>query len=479
MGTDLRTRGARGLVQQLRKLGKRLSGLQFRTTLLLATTVLAASGLSGALYLRSTTGIVLSNTRERSRELAQALAISASDHFVNRDTATLARIAEGTLYTGDVRYVLFTDVSGHVLSSYQQGTGNITEFFLDGTDQVSVEPIDVPRVLANRNGDLRVDIVYPVRLPLPPDVAPSTPTPTVGYVRLGLSLGKTQAALAALANNVIGLSLLITLLMVPLGYQIVRNVIRPLRQIREAASSIARNEPEVRVSLRRNDEIGELAESFNVMADQIATTHKKLTQLNIELEDRVFKRTQALEDANQRLREMAARDSLTGLYNRRHFNDLLNQLFAESSRYDTNLTCVMIDLDNFKHVNDSLGHQAGDDLLRLTSNVIQRSVREADVPIRYGGDEFCVLMPQTSPDEARTSAERILESFLADVERDMPSASIATLSIGLASRQGREPRSADALVQLADEALYLAKAGGKNRITVVQPVGDVSFGHGI
>lgn len=449
-----------------------MSGLQFRTTLILTTTVLAASGLTGALYLRSTTGIVLNQTRTRTRDLAKALALASVNDIQERNNVSLVRTAEGMLLDTDVCYVLFTDVSGHVIASYQQGTGNITPFLLKDTQHISVEPIDEPRIMVHREYGSRVDVVYPVRMQSEGQLKIDAPAPTIGYVRLGLNLTDTEAALGMLVNNVISLSILITLLMVPLGYQIVRNVVGPLKNIREAARSIARNEPDVRVNLKRSDEIGELAESFNAMADQISATHKKMMLLNLELEERVLKRTQALEDANLRLREMAARDSLTGLYNRRHFNDLLGQLFAESSRYETNLTCVMIDLDNFKQVNDSLGHQAGDDLLRLTSNVIQRSIRESDVPIRYGGDEFCVLMPQTAPAEARASAERILDAFCRDVERDMPSASVATLSIGLASRQGREPQSADALVQLADEALYLAKAGGKNRITVVQPVCD-------
>ncbi len=453
-------------------------GLQSRTTLILTTTVLAATGLTGAMFLRASTGLVIDNTRARSRDLAQALALAAANDLVNRDAESLIRVSEGMLLGSDICYVLFTDVAGNVLASYQHGAGNITPFLLQDTRQISVEPIDEPRVMVHRTYGTRVDVVYPVRLPSA-SLDENMPAPTVGYVRLGVSLKDAEASLARLSNSAIGMSVLITILMVPLGYQIVRNVVSPLHKLRDAAGAIARNDPGVRVKLGRNDEIGELADSFNAMADQIEATHNKLIVLNTELEDRVLMRTQALEDANQRLREMAARDSLTGLYNRRHFNDLLGQLFAESSRYETNLTCIMIDLDNFKHVNDSLGHQAGDDLLRLTSNVIQRSVREADVAIRYGGDEFCVLMPQTAPADARASAERILKTFCEDVERDMPNAAVATLSIGVASRQGKEPQTADALIQLADEALYLAKAGGKNRITVVQPVCDTMLGENI
>lgn len=451
---------------------RQLSGLQARTTLILTTVVLAATGLTGAMFLRASSGIVLDQTKARARDLAQALALATADQINGRDSDALMRTAAGVLPDSGLCYVLFTDDSGEVLASYQRGAGNITALLLEDVRRVSVEPIDRPRLIVHREYGARVDVVYPVRAP---DMQLlDSPPPTIGYVRLGVNLTDAEKQLAALAHNVVGLSILITLLMVPLGYQIVQNIVGPVSKIGDAARAIARGDFGVRVDIKRRDELGDLAGSFNAMADQIAATHHKLVRLNSELETRVLMRTQALEDANQQLKDVAARDSLTGLFNRRHFNDLLTQTFAESSRYNTDLSCMMIDLDHFKEVNDTLGHQAGDDLLRLTASVIERSIRDADVAIRYGGDEFIVLLPQTNPDEARASAQRILDVFRADIDRDMPAASIASLSIGLASRHGDEPRDGDALVQLADEALYLAKAGGKNRITVVQPVKKTS-----
>ncbi len=456
------------MIRLLNWLQKQLSGLQFRTTLILTAVVLASTGLTGAMFLRASSSIVLNQSNARARDLVQALALASALEIRNGDTDALLRIAAGVMPGTDLCYVLFTDNSGAVLASYQSGAGNLTDLLLNDTRHVSVEPIDRPRLLVHREYGARVDVVYPVRDPSPQ--IGDVPLPTIGYVRLGITLTEAEKRLASLAHNVIGLSILVTLLMVPLGYQIIHNVLGPTAKIREAARSIARGELDVRVDLNRNDELGELAASFNSMADDIAATQHKLVRLNSELEDRVLLRTQALEDANRRLKDMAARDSLTGLYNRRHFSDLLSQIFAESSRYGSNLSCIMIDLDNFKEVNDTLGHQAGDDLLRLTSAAILRSIREADIAIRYGGDEFIVLLPQTSPDEARHSAQRILDAFRTDIDRDMPAASIASLSIGLACRRNGEPRDGDGLVQLADEALYLAKAGGKNRITVVEPV---------
>ena len=170
----------------------------------------------------------------------------------------------------------------------------------------------------------------------------------------------------------------------------------------------------------------------------------------------------------EEMSRLAITDELTGLYNRRHFNEILGHAFAEATRYESDLTCMMIDLDNFKRVNDSLGHQAGDHLLQLTAQAIRSSIRESDIAVRYGGDEFAVLLPRTSPSDARASAERMLENFRSTIAQQMPEASIASLSIGLASRANAEPTTANEILILADEALYLAKAGGKNRITMVR-----------
>lgn len=196
----------------------------------------------------------------------------------------------------------------------------------------------------------------------------------------------------------------------------------------------------------------------------------EIKRANQRLERELLLRNQELEKVNSQLRETAARDSLTGLYNRRHFGELLGQFFAEARRYNTDLTCMMIDLDNFKRVNDTLGHQIGDRLLQLTARAIHESVRESDVAVRYGGDEFLVLLPRTTPADAQMSAKRILSRFHADVAARLPDAAVASLSIGLASREQDQPPSGEALVRLADEALYLAKAGGKDRIMVVRPL---------
>jgi len=454
----------------LGQLRRGLFGLQFRTTILLTLVVLAAAGLTGASYLRLSSRVVLAQSKRQARDMAKALAKAAAEAIERRDREQLLTIAEAIVPESDLSYLLFTDMAGKLLASQQRGAGNITHLMLEDVHQVSVHPINRPQLSFQGNMGPRIDVVYPVEATTLSAAGSMGPRPIVGYVRLGLSLEAPTGGLAALTHNVIGLALGITLLMVPVGYEVVRNLVGPLRQIADAARAFSGGKLDARVPLGRRDEIGELAGAFNSMADNLADSHNRLIKLNAELEDRVLRRTQELQGANKKLQEMASRDSLTGLYNRRHFGELLDRLFAESSRYQTDLTCMMIDLDNFKRVNDSLGHHAGDELLKRTAEVLLGCIRESDIAVRYGGDEFIVLLPRTSPDEARASAKRILDQFRKVLTDHMPEASIVSLSIGLASREEDRPPQPMDLVQLADEALYLAKAGGKNRITVVRAV---------
>lgn len=451
-----------------------LSGLQFRTTILLTGVVLTATALTGMTFQHLSEQLVLGQTQRHASDLVKALAVAGARAVQREDRDRLLAIAEDVISNENLVYVIFTDVSGHWLASHQRGVGAISPLLMESAERISVEPINRPRLMQNAQAGPHMDVVYPV---LAADEVPNPIAlrPTVGFVRLGVSLNSAGAQIAGMTRQIIGLSVGIALLMVPLGYEIVRHLVKPLNKLSEAADSLASGQLDVHVPVDRRDEIGDLARAFNLMADKLAKSHRVLMQQSEQLECRVLERTIALEQANRQLRDVAARDSLTGLYNRRHFNDLLGQLFAESARYQTDLTCMMLDLDNFKRVNDTLGHQIGDQLLQLTARAIRESIRESDIAVRYGGDEFAVLLSCTSLEDARASAERLLQRFRDDIMQHLPEASIASLSIGLASRERDEPSSPTVLLQLADEALYLAKAGGKDRITVVRPVAMAEF----
>ncbi|HWB54711.1 MAG TPA: diguanylate cyclase, partial [Tepidisphaeraceae bacterium] len=199
----------------------------------------------------------------------------------------------------------------------------------------------------------------------------------------------------------------------------------------------------------------------------IAKIQRENQTLRRELENalrQLQEKNGQLEESLVRLQRMAATDPLTGLYNRRHFARVLDQMFAESQRYQTDLACVMIDLDDYKHLNDKYGHQMGDQLLVLAGKVIGANMRRMDVAARYGGDEFVLLLPRATAREADVLADRIREEFAQSTASVLKQSRGVTMSIGIASLAATKPTSADQLVAQADAALYRAKDTGRDRI---------------
>lgn len=185
-------------------------------------------------------------------------------------------------------------------------------------------------------------------------------------------------------------------------------------------------------------------------------------------------------EKNEQLEQMAATDPLTGLYNRRHFGRVVEQLFAEAQRHDKDLSCIMIDMDGFKQLNDGSGHLVGDQLLQTAGRVIRSNLRLMDVAARYGGDEFVVLLPQATGDDAVHAARRIAAEFRIAAQAMSKPAAGVSMSIGIASVRSSNAASADQLIAAADRAMYQSKAAGRDRITTgarpAQPLGLAEVG---
>jgi diguanylate cyclase (GGDEF)-like protein len=171
-----------------------------------------------------------------------------------------------------------------------------------------------------------------------------------------------------------------------------------------------------------------------------------------------------LEESLDKLQEMAETDPLTHLSNRRSFAEALSRSFSEAMRYGFDMSCCMCDLDHYKQLNDTLGHQVGDEVLSMAAQVIQQELRTSDIAARYGGDEMVLLLPHTPIARAQSVAERIREELSARSSCHPKLNHEVTMSIGIASLETDHPTSADALVSMADRALYIAKGLGKNRI---------------
>lgn len=166
-----------------------------------------------------------------------------------------------------------------------------------------------------------------------------------------------------------------------------------------------------------------------------------------------------LEDANEQLRKLAVTDLLTGLKNRRAFEERLVMEFSMARRRKRELAVLLMDVDNFKQINDRFGHAAGDDVLRKLGALLQTTVRLPDLPARYGGEEFVILLPESGEESALGLARRIMEKVAAEQWNDER----MTVSIGMAAMNESLVNGLQ-LVALADEALYAAKRAGKNRV---------------
>jgi len=170
----------------------------------------------------------------------------------------------------------------------------------------------------------------------------------------------------------------------------------------------------------------------------------------------------------EKVKDLSMRDSMTGLYNFRYFVETLRSEVDRALRYDEPLTCIMLDVDNFKTVNDVYGHQAGDLVLKELARSVSLSVRSSDIPARYGGDEFIIVCPNTGKSLALKIAGRLMKLFSKKAIR-IPTKNKTvkvTLSVGIAGIPD-DTTNMDELMKLADEALYRAKHEGKNRIITI------------
>lgn len=186
------------------------------------------------------------------------------------------------------------------------------------------------------------------------------------------------------------------------------------------------------------------------------------------LADQLQTHTRHLQRANQQLEKLTVTDELTGLYNMRYIQKRLSDEFNRASRYGMKLAVIMVDVDKMKEVNDKHDHLMGSYIINQMGLAIQQSIREVDIAGRYGGDEFIIILPNTSQKGAAIVAQRLHELVTARVFDNGTHSTKITVSQGLAVFDGDSPNceTPAELIRLADRGLYLSKEMGRNRITV-------------
>jgi len=263
---------------------------------------------------------------------------------------------------------------------------------------------------------------------------------------------KAYAQISELHNLTIALVAGLLLVIGLLAYLLGLTIVYPLNRLISGADKVAAGDLNFDLPVVSGGEVGHLTRVFNHMVDRLRRGRAELDKINETLRER-----------NEELHEISIKDSLTGLYNRRHLMETLSKEMERSKRYNGAFALLMIDIDHFKRHNDTYGHLAGDAVLGTMAAIFKNSLRGSDYSARYGGEEFAIMLPETGPDGALQMGERIRkkvesESFTWEGQKEQ-----ITVSIGISifPENGDE---LNPLISSADAALYQAKKMGRNRV---------------
>jgi two-component system cell cycle response regulator len=243
-------------------------------------------------------------------------------------------------------------------------------------------------------------------------------------------------------------------------YQGVRDEWEAERRPVETRSAVAlrfslRQQPAGVFFLRTTSEDAPLNEHDVQFAEEVINAAVAALERAYDLENAVL--------GQEQMRHLAETDPLTNCFNRRALMDKLEQEMERAARYATMLTAMMVDIDNFKQINDTYGHLVGDRVLKQLANLLKREQRSVDIVARYGGEEFVVLLPETTNVESRNFAERILRRVSTHDFGEAGRPVRVTISIGIASYPNEQVSDGESLLRLADTHLYRAKSDGRNR----------------
>lgn len=182
------------------------------------------------------------------------------------------------------------------------------------------------------------------------------------------------------------------------------------------------------------------------------------------LQDELLSTNDRLQEINEKLHEISMTDPLTGIFNRLYFTKRFAYEFQRAARYQIKLSCLMLDIDHFKQVNDTHGHQMGDEVLKRVAKILKESLRKVDLLARYGGEEIVIVLPETDHERGMQVAERLRESVAGAEHHYGGKVVRVTCSMGVSALPESDAKDCDDLLRLADEALYRAKEAGRDRV---------------
>jgi diguanylate cyclase (GGDEF)-like protein len=345
-----------------------------------------------------------------------------------------------------------------VLQISEDLRGQSEAFAADGASLFKMIPAKVegrPRVRASRDADRAAPPPPPVSAAALP--VAETPTP-VSHTE---SFTQTKPEDTRRRHWLAWISAITIAVLVYLCVGTVLSVVRPIRGLLEATTRIAGGDHQVRVERGGIKELDVLAQAFNSMAEELGKAKAVVQEYQLNLEAKVIERT-------QQLQELAERDPLTGLPNRRQLFGLLNSAIDNARQRGHLVAVFFLDIDNFKYINDSLGHAFGDRVLVSLSNRLVEASRSFGFAARLGGDEFTVVFEDAgTEEEIRTAGLKVVREFQQPLSVDGRDI-IVSVSVGASIYPDHE-QDAEALLQAADAALFRAKKLGRSQLSVFTP----------
>jgi diguanylate cyclase (GGDEF)-like protein len=258
-----------------------------------------------------------------------------------------------------------------------------------------------------------------------------------------------------LVHTLVGLLAATLVVLAAAWYGAERLILRSIRRLLDTADRVRAGDLTARTRFQQGrDELSELGLALDEMAQALQQREKELKQ------------------AMQDLREQSITDPLSGLYNRRYLLELLPRELLRAQRNGTHLAVIMADVDHFKRINDSFGHDAGDSALRAIGALLKQSIRRSDIACRFGGEEFLLVLPEATSEGATSRAEAIRAAIklMNLIHLDRPVGTV-TASLGVALYPDHAS-DVDALLRSVDESLYKAKDGGRDRVVISAACGD-------
>ncbi len=395
----------------------------------------------------------LSNIISQSEMLGSFIVSITPEAILSYDFDALNNYMEEINKGEDVVYAIILTPEGKPLTSYVDRRDNFISEKMQNTKIIQLEKL-IEELTHNKNIiQQSFPIFYKNNL--------------LGNFKLGVSKYRMENDLRDKLVHQIIVSLILTVLL-GIGIFIVFRyyAMKPIKQLILGAQRISGGILDKKVNIKSNDELGHLGQAFNQMMaklkssiedkDEALTTVK---ELNLYLEERVVDRTKELKEVNEQLEKLAMNDSLTGLPNRFSIQNRLNNLFIEAKRDSSFFTVVMMDLDRFKDINDTLGHDCGDQLLIEVGLRLKEILRPSDFLGRLGGDEFAILLSETDENNARTVAKKIQSALEPSFYLSEMAFSVSA-SIGIAAYP-QHGNTSSTILKSADVAMYYAK---KNKL---------------